>query len=445
MRSLVKKLIPGPVLYGYHALVTWIAMAAYGFPARKLVVIGVTGTDGKTSTVNYISQILEAAGHKTGFTTTANFKIGPRYSLNPMKMTMPGRWHLARMMRSMLKNGARYAIIETTSEGLRMRRHTGISYDVAVFTNLTHEHIEAHGSFEKYRAAKEMMFASLSKSKKKPGVKKVIVANLDDSNAKYFLAHDADEKWGFGLEVSESALVQHVVRPVSFACKPQGISFTLGQTDQPVEISAKLVGVFNLKNLLAATAVALSQGVELKTIKAAIERIESVPGRMEPIDEGQPFTVIVDYAHAPASLELVYKTLREQLTGQQKLIAVLGAAGGGRDKGKRPILGGLAAKYVDQAIVTNEDPYDEDPMSIIDQVARGVREGGKTEGINFFRVRDRKEGMLRALKLAKPGDVVVITGKGCEPVIMSKGGERIAHDDRSVTRDLLHTLGFGKS
>src|SRR3990172_11175456 len=269
----MKRFIPQPLLLAYHATIAWVSQLAYGFPARRLITIGVTGTDGKTSTVNYISQILEAAGHRTGFTSTATFKIGERFSLNPMKMTMPGRWTLARLLHQIKKSGAEYAIVENTSEGLRQFRHLGIDYDLAVFTNLSPEHIESHGSFENYRKAKEKLFARLSRSRRKSGVKKIAVANLDDPNAKYFLAYDADEKWGFSLETDQSEVVGHVVRPVAFECRPDGISFTLrelgtspahstsrgGSLDRAagteVHVNTKLVGIFNLKNMLAATTV----------------------------------------------------------------------------------------------------------------------------------------------------------------------------------------------
>jgi len=427
----VRKYIPQTIINLYHALVTWLAMARYGFPTKKMITIGVTGTDGKTSTVNYISQVLEAAGHRTGFSSTANFKVASQFKINPMKMTMPGRWHLAKLLSRMQKAGTEYAIVETTSEGLRQNRHLGIAYDLAVFTNLSREHIESHGSLANYQRAKEKLFATLSHSARKSDVKKIIVANLDDPRAKYFLAYDADQKWGFSLEADTSGLVKHLVRPTNYVCSPAGISFELGSplNNESVTIKSKILGIFNLRNMLAAATVALTQGVSLAAIKKGLEAIEPVPGRMEPIDEGQAFTVIVDYAHAPASLELAYKTMREQITGEQRLIAVLGAAGGGRDKAKRPVLGALAAKYADFALVTNEDPYDEDPRKIIDQVAEGLIEAGKKDNIDFFRILHRKDAIERALTMARAGDVIIITGKGCEPVIMSKGGQRLAQKE----------------
>ncbi|MDP2587273.1 MAG: UDP-N-acetylmuramoyl-L-alanyl-D-glutamate--2,6-diaminopimelate ligase [bacterium] len=438
LKRIIRGLVPRPLLFGYHYVLNWVSMALAGFPTRSLITIGVTGTNGKTSVVSYISDLLESAGFRTGYVSTATIKVGSVKRLNQLKMTMPGRWTLARMLRYIKKSGARYAIIETSSQGLEMGRHLGISYDIAVFTNLTPEHVEAHGSFENYRAAKEKLFKALSKGKRKKDVKKIIVANIDDANARYFLQYDADQKWGYSLGVDQAALPGMVVRPVEYACGPKGISFTLkDQQGQTAHIQSSLIGIFNLNNMLAAATVAMSQGISLDKIKVALEKLEGVPGRMEPIDEGQDYSVIVDYAVVPESLELVYKTLREQLGPNKKLIAVLGSAGGGRDVAKRPKLGALAARYAYRAAVTNEDPYDEEPMNIIKQVARGLEQAGKIKGRDYVTLLNRKTAIAWALKQAGSGDIVVITGKGCEPVIIAANGKRIPHDDRTVAREFL--------
>ncbi|MFO0702363.1 MAG: UDP-N-acetylmuramoyl-L-alanyl-D-glutamate--2,6-diaminopimelate ligase [Candidatus Andersenbacteria bacterium] len=441
MKSLLRNLTPRWLLNAYHGVVTWLAQAAYGFPTRRMRVIGVTGTDGKTSTANYTSQLLEAAGYRTGVTSTALIKVGAKTRLNPYKLTMLGRWHLASLLAEMRREKTDYAIVETSSEGLAQNRHLGIAYDVAVFTNLSPEHIESHGSFEAYGRAKEKLFAAVGRSRRKPDVKKVIAANLDDEHAKDMLQYDADEKWGWSLESDASPLVKHVVRPMQYACTPSGIQFVLrDEAGQTAEVATRLVGLFNLRNALAAATVARSQGVPLDVIARRLSAIEPVPGRMEPIDAGQPFSVIVDYAHAPNALEQVYKTLRQQLAPGARLIAVLGSAGGGRDKAKRPVLGKLAGTYAHVAVVTNEDPYDEDPQEIMEQVAVGVRAAAKPGGTELHIVPERREGMQLALAAAKAGDIVVITGKGCEPVIMGPAGKRIPHDDRTVARELLAEL-----
>lgn len=444
----MRQFIPKFLLIAYHTVLTWLSAVWYGFPSRHMITIGITGTDGKTSTTDYLSQILEAAGFKTGYTTTAAVKVGSRVKINDRKMTMPGRWHLQKLLKKIKDDGAAYALVETTSSGLEQNRHQGIAYDAAVFTNLSREHIEIHGSYQKYRQAKEKLFAVLSKTKKKPGVKKISVVNVDDHEAPHFLSYDADEKWGFGLEPDHKIIVEHLIKPLAYSCGPNGITFSLpdnagrggGSKASPVVIKTRLVGLFNLKNMLAAVAVARSQGINLTTIKRALEKITPTPGRMEPINEGQDFSVIVDYAHAPAALELAYQALRAQLAVGKKIIAVLGSAGGGRDKAKRPLLGQLAAKYADFAVITNEDPYDEDPTQIINQVAAGLVRDGKKEGRDFIKILDRKKGIATAIKKAGPGDIVIITGKGCEPVMAVKGGQKIPHDDRKVAREALRHL-----
>lgn len=441
LKNLIRRAIPRGVLNAYHGAVAWCAQALHGFPTRHMLTIGVTGTDGKTSTSNYISVILEAAGKKTGITSTALIKVGARTRLNPYKLTMFGGWQLAGLLAEMRREKTDVAIVETSSEGLVQHRNVGIAYDVAVFTNLSPEHIESHGSYEAYRAAKERLFAMLARMPRKTDVPKMICANLDDKEAGVMLQHDADEKWGWSLAADSSPLVKHLIRPTQYACTPRGISFTLRDDQGAVaDVTSKLVGTFNLRNMLAAATVALSQRVPLDVVAGALSKLEPVPGRMEPIDAGQPFTVIVDYAHAPNALEQVYKTLREQLAPGARLIAVLGSAGGGRDKAKRPLLGKLAGTYAHVAIVTNEDPYDEDPQEIIDQVAVGVKAAAKTGGTELHIVPERRDGMQVALRAARPGDIVIITGKGCEPVIMGPAGKRIPHDDRTVARELLQEL-----
>jgi len=448
LKSTIRSATPRGLINAYHGVGAWLAQLRYGMPTRHMLTIGVTGTDGKTSTSNYTSAIFEADGKRTGITSTAVIKVGARTRLNPYKLTMLGGRKLAALLGEMYREKTDVAIVETSSEGLAQHRNAGIAYDVAVFTNLSPEHIESHGSFEAYRAAKEKLFATLARSPRKTlggvAVKKVICANLDDAEAHRMLQYDADEKWGWSLEADASPLVTHVVRPVQFACTPSGITFTLRHGNDTVEVRSKLVGTFNLRNMLAAATVALSQGVPLEVVGRALSALEPVPGRMEPIVVGQPFTVIVDYAHAPNALEQVYKTLREQLAPGARLIAVLGSAGGGRDKSKRPLLGKLAGTYAHVAVVTNEDPYDEDPDDIIEQVALGVKAAAKSGGTELHVVPERRDGMALALKTARSGDIVVVTGKGCEPVIMGPEGKRIPHDDRTVARELLSELGFGK-
>jgi UDP-N-acetylmuramoyl-L-alanyl-D-glutamate--2,6-diaminopimelate ligase len=508
MKNSIKKIIPKSILLFYHKILALSAAFFYGFPSREMVTIGVTGTTGKTSTCNMIAKILEEAGFKIGMTSTVNFKIGDREWINKTKQTMQGRFKLQKLLQRMVREKCDYAIIETSSEGIAQFRHLGIDYDVAVFTNLSPEHIESHGSFEKYRQAKEKLFQSLKQKNKKTlrprsgqakeqkKVKKVSIVNLDDANVEHFLKYDADEKYGYQIPnpKSQFPIKSQILNP-KFIIKAENVHATSGGVNfiiNRVEFHLRLLGEFNVYNALAAICVGLSQNIGLETAKAALKKISVMPGRMELIDEGQPFKVIVDYAHEPKGLEKVYKTIRDQFVDiregseRPKIISVLGACGGGRDKGKRPILGKLAAKYTDYVIVTNEDPYDEEPMKIIDEVFNGVVKisnnqetitkqipnpqfpipnqipnpkpvvskvepsqipniqntkyqipDTKTEGINAWRILDRREAIKKALKIAGPNDVVIITGKGSEQCIVGKNNQKIPWDERGEVRALL--------
>ena len=352
--------------------------------------IGVTGTNGKTTVVNFITEIFEEAGFKEASLSGIKFKIGEKEWPNQLKMTMPGRFKIQKFFRQAVNAKCQYAVLEVTSEGIKQHRHRFINFDTAVFTNLSLEHIEAHKGFENYRREKAKLFQA---------AKNIHIINIDDKNADYFLQFPAKEKYTYGLNRGKI-------------------------NTQNTKFSLKLIGEFNIYNALAAICVGLSQGVSLDVCKKAVQNIEGVPGRMELVIKEQ-FKVFVDYAFTPNALEKVYQTLKPQ---GAKMICVLGACGGGRDKWKRPVLGKIAAQYCDEVIVTNEDPYDEDPAAIIDQVASGA-------GHVAQKILDRREAIRKSLELAKPNDVVVITGKGCEPWIIEVHGKRIPWDDRQVVKE----------
>ncbi|TSC75947.1 MAG: hypothetical protein G01um101430_117 [Parcubacteria group bacterium Gr01-1014_30] len=386
-KELIKKIIPPFLLSWYHFILAFLGAILYGFPSRKLKVIGVTGTNGKTTTTEMTARILEEAGYKVALVNSIRFKIGESEEPNMFKMTMPGRFFIQKFLRHAVKNGAKYAVLEVTSEGIKQHRHRFIHFDTAVLTNLNPEHIESHGSFEKYREAKEELFRSC---------RNIHVINEDDPNANYFLSFSSAKKFTFGKEDKNLLLY-----------------------------SSKLFGEFNAWNAAAACKVGLSQGIDWDICKKAIEKVDKIPGRMEQVI-AEPFKVFVDYVFIPNALEKVYQTIKSLvISHQSKVICVLGAAGGGRDKWKRPVLGELASKYCQEIIVTNEDPYDEPPMEIIEQVAKGAGEKAQ-------KILDRREAIRRALELAKPGDTVVITGKGSEPWICVANGRKIPWDDRKV-------------
>jgi len=395
----------------YHWLLAFFAALVYRFPSRKIFVLGVTGTKGKTSTIEIINAILQEAGYKTAVASGLRFKIDKESKKNEHKMTMPGRFFLQKFLAETVKSGCRYAILEMTSEGAVQYRHKFIRLSAMLFTNLAPEHIESHGSFENYRNAKLKFFKALENSR---APKKTIVVNADDSSASYFLNFNVEERIAYSLKNLKN-----------YKIKKSGITFAFDK----IVINSKLSGEFNLYNILAAISFAKTQNIGLGTIKWAIEKFSGIEGRMEAIDEGQDFKVTVDYAHTPDSLEKVYEIFQ----GSRK-ICVLGCAGGGRDRWKRREMGKIASKHCDQIILTNEDPYDENPMKIIQDIKNGVSTG-RCEIIS-----DRREAIRKALGYAKTGDAVIITGKGSEPWIMGPGGEKTKWDDREVCREELKKL-----
>jgi len=404
MKNLIKKIIPPFLIGWYHWLLSFLGAVFYRFPSRKLKVIGVTGTNGKSTTVEMVSKILEEAGYKVASLSSIKFKIGEKEWSNTLKMTMPGRFKLQRFLRQTVSSGSKYAVLEVTSEGIKQYRHKFIDFDAAVFTNLSPEHIEAHGSFENYRAAKGKLFQA---------AKNIHVINIDDENREYFLQFPAEKKYTYGLNQGDI-------------------------NNKDLKLKLRLIGNFNIYNALAAICVGISQGIDLGTCKLALEKIKGIPGRMELVIS-EPFKVFVDYAFTPNALEKVYQTLNDlkpkTYNLKPKMICVLGACGGGRDKWKRPVLGKIAAKYCDEIIITNEDPYDENPMEIINQVADGAR------GM-AIKILDRREAIRDALNSAKEGDVVIITGKGCEPWICVAKSKKIPWDDREIVREEFKKLNL---
>jgi len=392
VKDFIKKFIPKFLLSWYHLELAFLGAIIYGFPSRKLTVIGVTGTNGKTTVVNLITGILEEAGFKVASLSSVRFKIGEKERENTLKMTMPGRFKIQKFLKDAVNAGCKFAVLEVSSEGIRQHRHKFIDFSVAVFTNLTPEHIESHGGFENYKTAKGKLFKD---------TKKVHVINIDDKNADYFLNFKADKKYTFGWEKGD--------------VNTKNTSFSL-----------PLLGKFNILNALTAICVGLSQGVSLEICRRSLEKAKGVPGRMEVVIS-EPFKVVVDYAVTPDALEQLYLAIKE-LFSPKRLIAVFGSCGGGRDKWKRPVFGEIAAKYCQEIIITNEDPYDEEPMGIINQIAEKAGSGAK-------KMLDRREAIKQALSLAQPGDVVVISGKGCEPWIMEAHGKKTPWDDRRVIRE----------
>lgn len=410
MNSL-KKLIPQPLLKIYHFLLPLVGALIYRFPSRKLFVVGITGTKGKSSTTEILNAIFEHAGLATALSNTIRFKIADKSRPNLFKMSMPGRFFMQRFLRQAVDAGCTHAVIEMTSEGARLFRHKQIDLDGFIFTNLAPEHIESHGSYEKYREAKLTIARAIETSSKKG---KFIVVNTDDPEAFRFLSINSDNKLTYSISDAEPYVIGQ-----------DNIEFTFKGT----LIQAKLTGIFNLYNILAAATLARAMGISNETIKEAIEKIEEIKGRVERVSAGQDFDVIVDYAHTPDSLEKLYQAFPEQ-----RKICILGNTGGGRDTWKRPEMAKIADKYCDQIILTNEDPYDEDPQKIINDMKIAISQ--KPCDV----VLDRREAIAKAISLAKSGDAVLISGKGTDPYIMGPNGRKTPWSDRAVAEEELEKL-----
>lgn len=417
----------------YHWLWALWGAVRHRFPSRKLIVIGVTGTNGKSTTVALLHEMFLKAGMSVGSLSSLRFKINGEERKNELKMTMPGHGMVHKFLRECVNAGCRIAVIEVTSEGIRQFRHGFINFDGAIFTNLTPEHIESHGGFNEYRAMKKKLFEALARGRRKMiggrNVPKVISLNLDDSEYIHFAVKGADRYVGFTLEDRKDSSFSNIISASDISIGQQGVSFLCAGT----RFSSPLSGLFNVSNMLAALSLAIEFGVPLSAVRNALHDVSGVPGRLEYIREGQDYDVVVDYAHTPDALRKVYESIKRRNPGT-KLVCVLGAAGGGRDTWKRPEFGKIAGEFCREVILTNEDPYDEDPQAIINDIERGIPESDKLKTQSCL---DRRLAIREALQKAGKGDTVIITGKGAEPWMMGPRGTKIPWDDRAIVREEL--------
>ena len=426
MKRFLAKIFPErhPLRLLYHKILGVIAAVMYGFPGNKMIVIGVTGTKGKSTTVNFITNILNCAGFKVGMTSTINFQVGDQRWVNATKKSTQSPFVLQKLLKEMVSVGCKYVVLEVTSHAIDQSRIFGINFDVAVVTNVAPEHIEYHGSFNSYIATKAELFKKVSRGKKKFGVPKVLVSNADDKYFSYFDQFVADRKITYGLKAA-TVYAENIER------YPEGSHYILHVPNNSLPIELKIPGQFNVYNSLAATAVCMSLQVPLSMIKKGLDESSSIAGRFEHVRCGQKYSVIVDYAHTPESLEGLLKLYRGLTSG--KLFVVFGATGGGRDKSKRPKMGGIANEFADYVIVTDDDPYEEDEWEIVEQVSKGIP---RSEGKNFWKIPDRREAIRLALTLAHEGDCVVVAGKGSEEVIKLRG-KTLPWSDKKVIAGLL--------
>jgi UDP-N-acetylmuramoyl-L-alanyl-D-glutamate--2,6-diaminopimelate ligase len=415
-----------------RAALAYLAASWYGHPGRKMTVIGVTGTDGKTTTVNLIESILSAAGYKTGMISTVNALVGDRYSDTGLHVTTPDALQSQDLLAQMADAGTEVAILEATSEGLAQHRVTAAEFDVAVVTNITHEHLNYHGSWAQYCADKARLFRALSLSWQKPGVPKVAVLNAEDASFPYLQPIPADVQISYALDA------QADVTATDIRVSDGQATFTVLAQRGKLDISTALIERFNVYNILAAVCVGLALDVPDAALQEGVAALKGVIGRMERIDEGQDFVAIVDFAHTPNALLRVLETLCTQTAG--RVIVVFGCAGL-RDVYKRDMMGRVAGELADITVITAEDPRTEDLDAIIEQIAQGCEAKGAREGTSYYRVPDRAEAISFAVNLAQPGDIVVAAGKGHERSMCFGSMEYPWSDHRAMRAALLERLG----
>ncbi len=393
-----------PVPDGREAL-AHVAAAYHGFPSRQLRLIGVTGTDGKTTTVNLIWSVLKAAGHRAGLISSVNAVIGDAQYDTGLHTTTPDALEVQGYLAQMVEAGAQYAVLEATSHGLAQHRVTACDFDVAVVTNISHEHLDYHGTFQEYREAKARLFRSLATSVRKPNTPKVSILNADDASFSYLEGIRADMQLTYGLHAAAGFSARNI------AASPGGSSFTAVTPGGTFPVETQLLGPFNVYNALAALTVALSQDIAIRHIQRGIAAVSQVIGRMERVSLGQPFEVVIDFAHTPNSLRHSLHAAREMADGQ---ITVVFGCAGLRDRQKRPVMGEIAGQLADRVIITAEDPRTEDLGEIMAQIAEGCEREGKKEGMGYWRIGDRGEAIQAAVDMAEEGDLVLVTGKGHE-------------------------------
>jgi UDP-N-acetylmuramoyl-L-alanyl-D-glutamate--2,6-diaminopimelate ligase len=412
---------------------TWLAAAFYGNPGRKLTVVGVAGTDGKTTTCNLLYQILVAAGIQTGLISTVNAVIGDEVLDTGFHVTTPDAPDVQRYLARMVGAGLTHVVLETTSHGWAQHRVDACEFDLGIVTNITHEHLDEHGSYENYRAAKARLFQSLGKTLPKPqGNPRLAVLNRDDSSYAYLSSivncQLSIQMVSYGLDSNADIHAENIV------FSSQGIHFDAVGKGFRFSVTSPLVGEFNVSNCLAAlTAAVCGLGIDPKTAARGIAAMPGVPGRMERIDLGQPFTAIVDFAHTPNALRVATETVRKMTN--KRVITIFGSAGL-RDKEKRRMMAEVSAELADISILTAEDPRTEPLDGILEEMASGARSRGGVEGKTFFRVQDRGEAIRLGVRLAQPADIVMACGKGHEQS-MCFGTTEYPWDDRTALRAAL--------
>ncbi len=420
---IIKKLIPESVMSlaqpPYHYMLAFIGAVMYRFPSKQINVVAITGTKGKSSTTEIVNAILEAAGKKTAVAGTIRFKIADKTWANKYKMTLPGRFFLQKFLRDAVNAGCEYAVVEMTSQAAVQYRHKFVDLNALLFLNISPEHIESHGGYQNYLNAKLTLAKALGNSSKRP---RIIIANADDKEHEKFLHINAEEKHTFTEKDAEPYMLDQ---------------FGLYLTYKGHNLRSNLQGLFNVYNILAALTYASTQNISPETAQIGLEKLKVIAGRVQKItlspenaiSKKQNFTVVVDYAHTVDSLEKVYKVFDDS-----RKICVIGNTGGGRDTWKRPEMAKVANDNCSHIILTNEDPYDEDPRKIINEMIKGITT------TPYEVILDRRQAINKALRMANKGDTVIITGKGTDPYIMEANGKKTPWSDARVAREELEKV-----
>lgn len=413
---MLSEIVPQGLKNQYHLAQAVLACVWFGFPGNKLRVIGVTGTNGKTTTSQFITRILTATGKKVAMASTINFQIGEKQWVNASKFTTLSPWKLQRFLRDAVTEGCEYAVIETSSHALDQNRVWGIPYEIAVMTNVTREHLDYHKTMTAYREAKCRLFRRAKK----------VVVNLDMEDPQFFCGIDGKQTVTYSTKNPQATLLATDVT-LDF----KGTEFEVDGT----KMYLRIPGLFNIENALAALGVARLLDVDFSIAKEALGSVAGVPGRMELVPNHMNADILIDYAVTPDAFEKLYASILPLKIPGSKIIHVFGACGE-RDRGKRPQMGEIASSYADIIILTNEDPFHEDPERIIDDIEKGVT---KKKDKNYFRIFDRRAAIHKALSLAEIGDIVLVTGKGAE-VTMALGDTRIPWSERQVIEEELEKL-----
>lgn len=425
LKSLIA--LDNPFRLLYHKMRAIAANIIYRFPSKDMVIIGVTGTNGKTTTSNIIAKSLQAAGKKVFMFTTVNIIIGDQEYTNRSKMTSPDPFHLQKLLSQAQKSGCEIAVIETASHGIKMHRIWWIEYDISVLTNITQDHLDLHRTMDDYVRTKLQIFEKLITYKRKPGIKKTAIINQSSKYSEMFIDQTYDSLYSYG-PLGANLHAQNIVSSID------GTTFDLHIPWKTMRLKTNLIGDFNVENILAATGVCISLGLDTNVIQNSIEHITTIPGRMDEVENNLWCKIFIDYAHTPDALEKVLSNIKA-LEGLNNIITVFWATGD-RDTSKRSIMGQIVDTYSDKIILTQDDDYSEDTMSIIKDVLPGIN---RKQSENFWVIADRQQAIRTALVSAQKNDVILLAGKWDEHTLITNAGP-VDYHEKSFVQEVLREI-----